>query len=65
MEIIDNLGFFSVIYIFFIFFVYIIVIRFVEIMGFYGSMLFEKIFRYLCNGNGGKNIVKKIIIFIM
>lgn len=63
MEIIDNLGFFSVIYIFFIFFVYII--RFVEIMGFNGSTLFEKIFRYLCNDNGGKKIVKKIIIFIM
>lgn len=34
-------------------------------MGFNGSTLFEKIFRYLCNGNGGKKIVKKIIIFIM
>lgn len=29
-------------------------------MGFNGSTLFEKIFRYLCNGNGGKKLLRKL-----
>lgn len=63
MEITDNLGPSSVTHTFSTFFAY--TTRPAETMGFNGSTSFEKIFRHLCNGNGGKKTVKKTIIFIM
>lgn len=65
MEITDNLGPSSVTHTFSTFFAYTTVTRPAETMGFYGSTSFEKIYRHLCNGNGGKKTVKKTIIFIM
>lgn len=60
MEITDNLGPSSVTHTFSTFFAYTTVTRPAETMGFYGSTSFEKIFRHLCNGNGGKKLSRKL-----